>query len=461
MESPLLTDPPRPADLSRAGARTLTGLFLAFLAILVLSPAHQYSDSAYSLLVSESLLRHGTPTLDEYVEVPLDRAVHPGTVDGELPYQLLRSRGHVYYVYPPGTSILSVPYVALSHLFGMSAVDSEGRYDYREERRMQFRLAALLMACLAVVTFLTARCLLSSRWSLLLTVGVVLTTQVWSTASRGLWSHTWAILLVSIAIYHLVRNEVHQTRLRPALLATVLTWAYFSRPTMVVAVAVAAGVLAYRNRRAFTVYAATVGIWMTLFVATSWWQFGRLLPPYYRPSKLGTPDFWEGLAGNLVSPSRGILIFLPHLLIIGYWLIRYARRSRAWPLGVGATVACLSHLLIVAGSSMWWGGHGYGPRLMTDAVPWLALLSLIAFHSWLHASINGRRRRIEATVAIGLTLAALIIHAGGALPTKTEDWNWTPVNVDEQPSRVWDWRDAQFLSPYKKNAPPTETDEGG
>ncbi len=121
-------------------------VFMVALVVFVLSPVRQVSDASYSLLVSESLLRHGTFALDAYVATPLDPAVHPASADGELPYHLMKSGGHFYYAYPPGTSILSVPYVALSHLFGMSAVYPDGGYHYREERRMQLRLAALLMA---------------------------------------------------------------------------------------------------------------------------------------------------------------------------------------------------------------------------------------------------------------------------------------------------------------------------
>lgn len=97
-------------------------VFMLALVVFVLSPVHQVSDASYSLLVSESLLRHGTFALDGFVETPLDPAIHPASTDGGLPYHLVKSGGHVYYAYPPGTSILSLPYVALSHLFGMSAV---------------------------------------------------------------------------------------------------------------------------------------------------------------------------------------------------------------------------------------------------------------------------------------------------------------------------------------------------
>lgn len=434
-------------------------VFMLALVVFVLSPVHQVSDASYSLLVSESLLRHGTFALDGFVETPLDPAIHPASTDGELPYHLVKSGGHVYYVYPPGTSILSLPYVALSHLFGMSAVFPGGGYDYREERRMQFRLAALLMASLVLVTYRIAESLLSHRWALFFTAAAALTTQVWSTASRGLWSHTWAILLVSTAILLLIRHETSAGKLHPVLLATIMCLAYFTRPTMAIGVAAVGVYLALRVRKALVPYAATVAGWIAVFVATSWLQYGRLLPPYYRPTKIGTSEFFTGLAANLVSPSRGLLIFLPHLLVIAYLLIRYRKRSALMPLAILGVAVALGHLLVVASFPIWWGGEGFGPRLTTDAVPWLILAALVAIQEWERAKSDGRtstaRFRIEATAVVVLSLAALGLNGVGALSAATNAWNWTPVSVDQDPSRVWDWRDAQFLAPWRmpKSAP--------
>lgn len=158
-------DPHAGAQNPRPSRGWSVAVFMVALVVFVLSPVRQVSDASYSLLVSESLLRHGTFALDAYAKPPLDPAVHPASSDGDLPYHLMKSGGHVYYAYPPGTSILSVPDVALSHLFGMSAVYPDGGYHFREERRMQLRLAALLMAVFAVVAYRIAGPLLSRGWA--------------------------------------------------------------------------------------------------------------------------------------------------------------------------------------------------------------------------------------------------------------------------------------------------------
>jgi len=447
------TDPYSEPENRRPSRGWSVAVFMVALVVFVLSPVRQVSDASYSLLVSESLLRHGSFALDSIVTTPLEPAVHPASSDGKLPYHLMKSGGHIYYAYPPGTSILSVPFVALSHIFGMSAVHPDGGYHYREERRMQLRLAALLMAVFTVVAYRIAGSLLSHRWALVFTAAAALTTQVWSTASRGLWSQTWAILLVLTAILLLVRHETSAGRLRPVVLASIMCWAYFTRPTMAIGLAAIGLYIALRFRKELVPYAATVAGWLAVFVTTSWLQYGRFLPPYYRPTKLGTTEFLTGLTANLVSPSRGLVIFLPHLVVIVYLLIRYRRRSDLMPLAILGAAVTLGHLLVVASFPIWWGGEGYGPRLMTDAVPWLILIALAAIQGWGRSQSDqpyyATRFRVEAALVALLSLVALGINGIGALSAATNEWNWTPVSVDQDPSRVWDWGDAQFLAPWR------------
>jgi len=40
--------------------------------------------------------------------------------------------------------------------------------------------------------------------------------------------------------------------------------------------------------------------------------------------------------------------------------------------------------------------------------------------------------------------ASFLLHSQGATRRETLDWNTIPNNIDENPSRAWDWRDPQF-----------------
>src|SRR5262249_16853849 len=44
-----------------------------------------------------------------------------------------------------------------------------------------------------------------------------------------------------------------------------------------------------------------------------------------------------------------------------------------------------------------------------------------------------------------LVVMSFTIHYRGAYRRITWDWNSVPVDIDADPSRIWDWRDLQFL----------------
>src|SRR5258708_4460169 len=179
-------------------------IFILTCSIFILSHNRQIADSKYSMLVSESLLHHGTFALDRYAFEDLGKQNAGGA--GGI-YQLELANGHVYYFLPPGSSILSVPWVAAMNALGVSASQADGAYNPRGERIIQAGLAAILMAAFACVFFFTSRLLLPLGWSVLIAFSVALGTQVLSTASRGLWSDTWGILLVSFVIYILLAQQ--------------------------------------------------------------------------------------------------------------------------------------------------------------------------------------------------------------------------------------------------------------
>jgi len=122
----------------------------------------------YSIAVSESILKNHTPALNQ-VSIPgLDIATLSSRDYYGGNYRLSRINGKVLYSYPHGSSILSLPFVALMNAAGISAIRSDGSYDFRGELLIQKTLAAFLMAILAVVFFRTARLMLPISWSLVL-----------------------------------------------------------------------------------------------------------------------------------------------------------------------------------------------------------------------------------------------------------------------------------------------------
>ena len=431
----------------------LTAFLLFALAwtVYTLAPVTRIYDSRHALLVSEQLYREGNFRLDRYFPelAPQNERGEAWAIEPS-DYRLHWVHGHLYYYFPPGSSLLSVPFIPVFHLFGRSPVGADGRPFLEKEQALQRRLAALLTALFVVLTFALARTVLPLSWSAFVALAMAFGTTALSTASRGLWSHTWGILLLSAAIFVCWRwMEQGWRPLAAALVATLLCWCFLVRPSFALSAAGIALFAALMRVRYWWLL-PLVGLgWLTAFAAYSWTHLGTLLPPYFFASRLGGGSPAEALAGNLISPARGLLIFTPGLLCWIYFAVRYSRSSpwRHWMALAASLVA--AHWLLISNFPHWWGGHSFGPRLMTDVLPWLALLGVLATRAWLDGQ-PGKRRRLELAALLLLWGISAAIHFSGALSFETQRWNVHPVNLDQHPERLWDWTDPQFLRPLKK-----------
>jgi hypothetical protein len=308
-----------------SAALTVGLVFGVTLGIFRLSPVDyiRESDTKNSMLLSQSLLDYGIFALDHYAIPHLPPSPWAGWVANGHIYQLELVNNHLYDFFPPGGPVLSVPYVGLMKALGVSAANADRTYNAHGELQIQASLAALLMAALAAVFFLTSQCLLPLGWSVLVAFGRALGTQVWSTASRAVGGDAWAIFLLGLVVFMLLAQEMGRGQIHAVLLASLLSWMYFARPTNAVQIlAITAYVLMFHRRILFW-YALTGALWCALFVVYSWWHFGQMLPNYYVVRRLGFGSFWEGVLGHLVSPSRGLFVYVPVLLFVAYLPLQY------------------------------------------------------------------------------------------------------------------------------------------
>jgi hypothetical protein len=405
-------------------------VFVAALALFLAAPLRQASgDSAYTLVASTALLRDGTLAIERYVPPGAGNA-HP----------LRTIRGHVYSFFPPGNAVLSVPAVVVAELLGEHVIDAHGQADRAVENRVSSMFAACLMAALVAFAFATARLFLDRASSLAVAAVTALGTSVLSTFSRGLWSQTWAVLLVAIAWFVALRRS------SAVLVGSLLAWAYFTRPTTAIPALAIVLYLALDRRRRDALVASIVGaLWLACFVVWSRAAFGSSLPPYYQPARLGNVSALVAFGGNVVSPSRGLFVFSPVIAwaIVAGALFLFRGNRRA--IGVAALLACLGHLALMTSFEHWWGGASYGPRLSSDLVPSALVLSV-----WTLA--EGASRLLPG--ALGAISAAM--HLPGAVAEST--WLWCDMGPSVEQREMWSWKRAQFLAPFveRRIPPPAE-----
>jgi hypothetical protein len=433
--------------------------------VFLLSPVLYVHDSNYAMLLGEHLLLRGNFQLDEHFWPAVDSTGYPEVkAGGTLPRQVRPAGGHLYYWYPQAPSVLSAPLIgALRLLTGESTIRPDGSFDPAIELLWQRRIAALLMAGLCVAFFITSRRVLSLRASLLVALAGGLATQIWSTASRAVSTQTWCVLLLALALAHLLSVDERRVRLQPVWLATLLAWAFFSRPTAAACIAPLAIWVVWRAPRRSVVFLVTGAAWLALWLGFNVTHFGTYLPPYFElGGGLHPAHLFTGLFAQLVSPSRGLVVYVPAVLFVGWLLLRYRSHLRSRELAAACVSAIAIHGLVVATFRNWWAGACYGARFYTDVVPLFVLLGILgAAAARDHAGEHGapaHRRRWEIAALAGCLAWGLLVNGAGAFSEAGKRWNGRPVAIREQPERIFDWRRPQFLvALFPGRLPPPRT----
>ncbi|HTV02753.1 MAG TPA: hypothetical protein VMF13_19540 [Luteitalea sp.] len=421
---------PRLPSLTRLQAALVAAFLLAVAAATGLADvrAARGNDPFGTLVVARAIALHGTVQLD---------ALGAPHLDQRLGYRWFERNGHQYYVYPLGTPLIVSPVVAAVHAAGFDVVDPD-----TEVRVQQWLVVGIAIATAWLLQRL-ARRLLPFGPALACSVAFWAGTSMASVAGAALWSHTLAIALALMVLDHLVATEVTGTRVRAAWVGTLLFAAALTRPTMALFAVVVLGWLACRDWRRTVTAAVVLGIWSAGFLAFSRHEFGEWLPPYYRMGTDGGAFSTTALAGLLVSPSRGLFVFSP--LLLAAWMA-WPLARRDWPLHRGWWLVGLGWpVLLVAALTrweMWWAGVSFGPRLLTDVLPGLFLLTLRTWPVRRPASLP--HWSAVGLLAIAVGFSGWVHVRQGLFNPWVQHWNVEP-SIDTDPWTRFDWAFPQFL----------------
>ncbi|MGH9120472.1 MAG: hypothetical protein ACRDYC_00770, partial [Acidimicrobiales bacterium] len=415
-------------------------LFALVFAIDVACPSGMTADSIRQVPTAVAIVHFHTISLDHLRGLLINPGVAVTTVHGSI-----------YPYFPWAGSLFAVPWVVaydLAHKLGVGP-GSIGLLRTGHDWEIQVLSMSTVVAATTVVVYWACLRLLRlepwsrrRRWAGVVALAFAFTTPAWSTASRSLWEHGPSMFCLSIALLCAVRAQ--QGAPGWAGMGAALAGAYAMRPTDAVPIIVLGiWMLGWQRRH---ILAAVLGGFLpaAIFVSVNIAAYHQLLTPYYTQGQsfaLTTTAF-VAAAGNLISPSRGLLVFVPLALlsVVGVALRIRERSINAFWVAVAAVP--VAHWLLISGFKHWWAGDAYGPRLWTDLMPLFVLLALPAVE-WLAERRFQRQRVVTSLVAVGLAWS-FVIQAQGAILRSAWCWNNEPTDVDTHSSKVWSWSDPQF-----------------
>lgn len=306
----------------------------------------------------------GTVYLDPVLEQTIQ--AHPE------PYWIRETvNGHKASMYPVVTPLLVTP------LYLPAALDlflhnwTEPRMD-RLALVME-KISASIVASLAVGwMYLLLRRRIDRRHAALLTGLFAFGTSTWATSSQALWQHGPAELFCVAALWFLTSPPTARHALAAGLATGLLV---ANRPPdlpLALAFGVAALFWAGRRIALSALFALAAALPMALTVIYNEVTFGQLAGGYGQAGVV-TRSFFsqspvEGLAGLLVSPSRGLFVYSPFLLFLPLYF-RRALRDPSHRMLTLCLAAGVLLLLLLYSTVDFLQGAVYGPRFLTDALP--------------------------------------------------------------------------------------------
>lgn len=394
-----------------------------------------YVANARMLAAGDSFPTRRLPfSLVREQDLDLDEFTWELDAQGRLPYYVHAARGHIYSVSTVATAVVVAPLYALP-AWWMAHHDVP--YDDVRARVLEVvmeRIAAATLAALgAVGLFVLLRRLTTARAALALALVYGLGTSTWSIASQALWPHALAQLsLVLLCLLLMAPAPTRAACVGAGLVAAVMI---ANRPQMLVFALLATGYVAVHHRRhllAFVALPTLLGIALALYNRLI---FSTITGGYGGFAALEGVRL-DALAGLLVSPNRGLLVYTP-IMAFALWGAWRIWRQPAPPWLRWLTLGVAAHVLLHAGFRAWWAGHTYGPRYFTDVLPALTLFLVYGLLPAWHR--RGVRVVAGLMVAWGMTVQAIGVYGAD------DEWNRTPVLIGDDPTRVWDWRDPQIL----------------
>ena len=423
---------------------TVAGLFVVLVLVYNSNGREIGSyDTQPTKFAARELLLRGTLSLNHVVGATPQYATRWGFI--------LAADGHYRSIYSPVPALMAA--VLTWPLWRAGLIDLQAPL---APALMAVLTASVLVSLAVTLAFLHARQVLPRGRALLLAAGLGLGTGFWSTASQTLWQTETAVFGLALAVLAFAAPGERISGRGAIAIGVGLGLAGATRPQLapVVAIILAGSWVRSAPRHALAATGLVAAFVAAVCAANLEW-FGNpvgALPLLQETNSLvhrTGASFGlqlEGFLGLLVSPSRGLLIFSPVVLVAAAGIPRAF--SAGWRSPLPWCVLALAAQYALYGSyAVWWGGHTYGPRYLLDILPVAVPLAAAAM-------VPARHGRGAGVAAAAMLAWSIAVAATGAFCYPYDEWNVDPSDVDRNHARLWSVADNQIARCWQRGLSP-------
>jgi hypothetical protein len=325
-------------------------------------------------------------------------------------YGVVDTGVHILSVYPVVTPVLLIPFYIVFLLFNpvldVPMIATLGKFS-----------ATILTSFSVLFFFLAMKKLIEWKYAVITTVCFAFGTLVWSVSSQVLLGHTTSLLLLTLLLFVIFKNEECPDKKNFWVIGVLSALFFFNRPSDSFLLI---PVLYYvwmnpKHRIDFIIPAILTGI---PFIAYNFVLFGGFFGGYQPIITLQIEHHdaflisGNGVLALLASPSRGLFVFCPVLLLAipGVWYL-YRQRSFFLLSFIPALILCIT----TYGLFRWWDGTGgYGPRYLVPCI--------LYFGIYMGYGIRVLWNKYKVWVAV-LFSAGFLIQLSGSLGYPWSVWD--------------------------------------
>ena len=396
------------------------GFFLAWLILFKLginSLPLQSEDAIPSIFTGISIVKEGTLNLDSYYQMMISK--YPQPDDSNLtPFYLRKINNHYLSAFPIMNTVLSLPIFILYVPF----INSVSWNDIYLLSHLSGSFI-LSISCVALFYLFNRVLKSSTRNSYLLTAIYALATINLPLISQALWQHGAVQFFTILGIIFFLRE-------RYLLSFMFLGFGILSRPTAgIVLLVLFIFLLVNKKVNLKLIINSAIGflIPVLFFLIYNYIYYTDLSNQGYA-SQLGNSwlgNFPESLIGIWVSPSKGLLIYSPIFIftLIGIWK-GYKKDNLV---SISFWIILL-HTLVLSKWKHWYGGYGFGYRMISDVIPFFIIPIWYLLENYYDKVKNGIIATFTISLIIqlsGLVFFDSIWHNAYDTGFKNTSWLWS------------------------------------